>query len=162
MVYQRQKDEVRPATPPHRFSLRSFHRLLDRYVIVDVDTYMSTSRDIMTGVVRYHGIRPTKRPNTVFVANHTTVFDIVVLSNDFQYSFVGQKHPGAIGEFWEFSLIFLVHFCQMKLKFLGFVQDYILGCLGCLWFDRKDAEDRAKIARLYVIFTIYNSLFLLF
>ncbi|PRP88757.1 malate dehydrogenase [Planoprotostelium fungivorum] len=79
-----------------------------------------------TGVVRYHGIRPSKRSNTVFVANHTTVFDIVLLSNDFQYSFVGQKHPGLI----------------------GFVQDNILGCLGCLWFDRKDAGDRAKIARL--------------
>eukprot|EP01117_Protostelium_nocturnum_P009505 TRINITY_DN3393_c0_g1_i2.p1 TRINITY_DN3393_c0_g1~~TRINITY_DN3393_c0_g1_i2.p1 ORF type:complete len:536 (+),score=166.51 TRINITY_DN3393_c0_g1_i2:90-1697(+) len=78
------------------------------------------------GVIRYHGIRPKKRPNQVFVANHTTVFDIVILSNDFNYSFVGQKHPGTI----------------------GFVQDTILECLGCLWFDRKDADDRAKIARL--------------
>jgi len=77
-----------------------------------------------SGVIRYHGPQPQKRPNQIFVANHTTVFDIVVLSQTFCFSVVGQKHPGLI----------------------GFCQDSLLNCLNCLWFDRKDAEDRAKIS----------------
>jgi glycerol-3-phosphate O-acyltransferase 3/4 len=79
-----------------------------------------------SGVIRYHGVRPQRRPNQVFVANHTTVFDIVILMQDFPFSIVGQKHPGLI----------------------GFVQDHVLSCLDCLWFDRKDADDRTKIAKL--------------
>lgn len=77
-----------------------------------------------SGVIRYHGPRPEKRPNQIFVANHTTVFDIVVLQQNFCFSIVGQKQPGVI----------------------GFFQDHVLGCLECLWFDRKDSKDRAKIA----------------
>lgn len=47
--------------------------------------------------MRYHGPRPQKRPNQVFVANHTTVFDIVILQQNFCFSVVGQKHPGIMG-----------------------------------------------------------------
>jgi len=78
-----------------------------------------------SGVIRYHGPRPEKRSNQIFVANHTTVFDIVILQQNFCFSIVGQKHPGII----------------------GFFQDYVLSCLGCLWFDRKDSKDRATISR---------------
>jgi len=77
------------------------------------------------GVIKYHGPRPQKRPNQVFVANHTTIFDIVLLQQQFCFSVVGQAHPGII----------------------GFLQKYVLSCLDCLWFDRKDATDRAKLVR---------------
>jgi len=79
-----------------------------------------------SGVIRYHGPRPQKRSKQIFVANHTTVFDLVVLQADFCYAVVGQSHPGVI----------------------GFFQKNVLACLDCLWFDRKDSEDRQKIARL--------------
>eukprot|EP01114_Cavostelium_apophysatum_P015852 TRINITY_DN4404_c0_g1_i1.p1 TRINITY_DN4404_c0_g1~~TRINITY_DN4404_c0_g1_i1.p1 ORF type:complete len:579 (+),score=100.79 TRINITY_DN4404_c0_g1_i1:116-1852(+) len=82
-----------------------------------------------SGVIRYHGPRPQRRPNQIFVANHTTVMDIVVLHNiqqNFCFSIVGQKQPGVI----------------------GFFQKYVLNGLNPLWFDRKDAGDRAKIAAL--------------
>jgi glycerol-3-phosphate O-acyltransferase 3/4 len=59
------------------------------------------------------------------VANHTTVFDIVILQQNFCFSIVGQKHTGVI----------------------GFFQDYVLKCLDCLWFDRKDSKERAKISQ---------------
>ena len=84
-----------------------------------------------SGVIRYHGPKPNtnninyiNNQGGVFVANHTTVFDIVVLMQHFSFSIVGQKHPGI----------------------MGFFQKYVLGSLGCLWFDRKDSKDRANVS----------------
>jgi len=91
-----------------------------------------------SGVIRYRGPRPPRRSNQIFVANHTTVFDIVVLHDlqqEFCFSIVGQKQPGVI----------------------GFFQKYVLGCLGPLWFDRKDAADRAKISALISQYVSDNS-----
>ncbi|GAM20281.1 hypothetical protein SAMD00019534_034560, partial [Acytostelium subglobosum LB1] len=78
-----------------------------------------------SGVIKYHGVLPLRKKNQVFVANHTTVMDVVVLQNKFNYASVGQKHKGL----------------------LGFIQDYLLSCIGCLWFDRAEAKDRAIIAQ---------------
>ncbi|KAI3824863.1 hypothetical protein L1987_06335 [Smallanthus sonchifolius] len=33
-----------------------------------------------TGVVKYHGPRPCARPKQVFVANHTSMIDFIVLN----------------------------------------------------------------------------------
>jgi hypothetical protein len=41
-----------------------------------------------------------KRPNQIFVANHTTIFDIAVLQQHFCFSVVGQKHPGLMGIYY--------------------------------------------------------------
>ncbi|EGG17459.1 putative lysophosphatidic acid acyltransferase [Cavenderia fasciculata] len=79
-----------------------------------------------SGVIKYHGVRPLRKKNQIFVANHTTVMDVVVLQNQFNYASVGQKHKGL----------------------LGFIQDYLLSCIGCLWFDRAEAKDRMAIAKL--------------
>jgi len=89
-----------------------------------IQLYCSVFIASWSGVIRYHGPRPQRRVNTVFVANHTTVFDVVILMQHNCFSVVGQKHPGI----------------------MGFFQDKILACLGCLWFDRKDSADRAKVA----------------
>ncbi|EFA84269.1 putative lysophosphatidic acid acyltransferase [Heterostelium album PN500] len=78
-----------------------------------------------SGVIKYHGVKPLRKKNQVFVANHTTVMDVVVLQNQFNCASVGQKHKGL----------------------LGFIQDYLLSCIGCLWFDRAEAKDRALIAQ---------------
>jgi len=90
-----------------------------------IQFYCSVFIAAWSGVIRYHGTRPQKRPNQVFVANHTTVFDIVVLSQNFSYSVLGQKHPGLI----------------------GFFQNYVLASLEPLWFDRKDSADRLAISK---------------
>jgi len=89
-----------------------------------IQSYCSVFITSWSGVIRYHGPRPQRRVNSVFVSNHTTIFDVVILMQHNCFSIVGQKHPGI----------------------LGFFQQHVLGCLGCLWFDRKDSSDRAKVA----------------
>jgi glycerol-3-phosphate O-acyltransferase 3/4 len=74
--------------------------------------------------IRFHGQRPKKRPNQIFVANHTSLIDVIILFQDNIYSFVGQKHGG----------------------FVGFCQRYFLECMECLWFDRATATDRKAVA----------------
>jgi len=96
-------------------------RILQQRII---QLYCSIFIASWSGVIRYHGPRPQRRVNTVFVANHTTVLDVVILMQHNCFAVVGQKHPGV----------------------MGFFQDKILSCLGCLWFDRKDSADRAKVA----------------
>ncbi|KAM9980860.1 hypothetical protein ACTFIY_003184 [Dictyostelium cf. discoideum] len=78
-----------------------------------------------SGVIRYHGVKPLRKKNQIFVANHTTVMDVVVLQSQFCHASVGQKHKGLI----------------------GFIQDYILNCIGCLWFDRAESKDRLLVAQ---------------
>eukprot|EP01132_Coremiostelium_polycephalum_P001242 gene1242-1566_t len=78
-----------------------------------------------SGVIKYHGVRPLRKKNQIMVANHTTVMDVVVLQNQFNYASVGQKHKGL----------------------LGFIQDYLLNCIGCLWFERADSKDRLMVAQ---------------
>eukprot|EP00741_Cyanophora_paradoxa_P005937 tig00000949_g5755.t1 len=79
-----------------------------------------------SGVIKYHGTRPPRRANQVFVANHTSMIDFIILQQMASYATVGQHHPG-----W-----------------VGWCQDNLLACLGCIWFDRKAAEDRATVSRL--------------
>jgi glycerol-3-phosphate O-acyltransferase 3/4 len=78
-----------------------------------------------SGVIKYHGVQPLRRPNQIFVANHTTVLDTVILQQHFNYAIVGQKHTGI----------------------MGFVQKYVLRCMGCLWFNRTEAKDRLAVAQ---------------
>jgi len=78
-----------------------------------------------SGVIKYHGVQPLRTPNQIFVANHTTVLDIVILQQHFNYAVVGQKHKGI----------------------MGFIQKYLLRCMGCLWFNRSEAKDRLAIAQ---------------
>ena len=33
---------------------------------------------------------------------------------------------------------------------MGFLQDYVLGCLGCLWFERNEQKDRLAVSRRYI------------
>jgi glycerol-3-phosphate O-acyltransferase 3/4 len=80
-----------------------------------------------SGVIRIHGIRPTPRPGKttgVFVANHSSMIDFIILLQSHPYAVVGQKHPG-----W-----------------VGFLQDYILSPLHPLWFNRGESKDRRAVA----------------
>jgi glycerol-3-phosphate O-acyltransferase 3/4 len=80
-----------------------------------------------SGVVRIHGIRPTPRPGQpagVFVANHSSMIDFLILLQSHPYAVVGQHHPG-----W-----------------VGFFQDSLLRSLHCLWFNRGENKDRKIVA----------------
>lgn len=43
------------------------------------------------------------------------------------FAIVGQKHLGPV----------------------GFLQDYVLACMGCLWFERNEQKDRLTVARRF-------------
>ncbi|KAG0584516.1 hypothetical protein M758_3G215200 [Ceratodon purpureus] len=77
-----------------------------------------------TGVIRYHGPRPSRRPKQVFVANHTSMIDFVILEQMTAFAVIMQKHPG-----W-----------------VGFLQTTVLESLGCIWFNRTEANDRHAVA----------------
>lgn len=78
-----------------------------------------------TGVIKYHGTLPQKKPGQIYVANHTSMIDVIVLSQMNTFSLVGQKHPG-----W-----------------IGFMQTHVLGIIGTVWFNRGEATDRTKSAQ---------------
>lgn len=78
-----------------------------------------------TGVVRYRGVVPARRPNQIYVANHSSMIDMVVLSQHTSFAVVGQSHPG-----W-----------------VGYIQSHYLECLGCVWFNRSESKDRSESAR---------------
>jgi len=77
-----------------------------------------------TGVIRYHGPRPVKRANQVWVANHTSMIDFLVLSAYSSFSVIMQLHPG-----W-----------------VGFMQKKVLDPQGCLYFNRTQVSDRKHVA----------------
>ena len=71
-----------------------------------------------TGVIRYHGPRPVNRANHVWVCNHTSMIDYIILCAYSPFAVIMQLHPG-----W-----------------VGFLQTKVLNCLGCLWFNRTEAR----------------------
>ena len=71
-----------------------------------------------TGVIQYHGPRPVARPNRVWVCNHTSMIDYIILTAYSPFCVIMQLHPG-----W-----------------VGFLQTQVLNCLGCLWFNRTEAR----------------------
>jgi glycerol-3-phosphate O-acyltransferase 3/4 len=76
-----------------------------------------------TGVVRYHGPRPVAAPGRVWVSNHTSMIDYAVLCAYHPFAAIMQLHPG-----W-----------------VGMMQKRYLSALGCLWFNRTQAKDRALV-----------------
>ncbi|KAK9677483.1 hypothetical protein RND81_11G146000 [Saponaria officinalis] len=78
-----------------------------------------------TGVIKYHGPRPSMRSKQVFVANHTSMIDFIVLEQMTAFAVIMQKHPG-----W-----------------VGLLQTTILESLGCIWFNRSEEKDRVIVAR---------------
>ena len=82
-----------------------------------------------SGVIRIHGIRPSPRPGQsagVFVANHSSMNDFILLLQSHPYAVVGQKHAG-----W-----------------VGFLQRNLLSCMNCVWFDRGAEDDKRKAAEV--------------
>ena len=61
-----------------------------------------------SGVIKYHGVKPPRKKNQIFVANHTTVMDVVILQQHSTYAVVGQKHVGIMGT--HFLILILILF----------------------------------------------------
>jgi glycerol-3-phosphate O-acyltransferase 3/4 len=78
------------------------------------------------GVIRYHGVIPTRRTGQIYVANHSSMIDAIILSQMNTFSLIGQLHTG-----W-----------------LRYAQTKVLACLNCIWFQRSDSKDREKAAAM--------------
>ncbi|KAF9684560.1 hypothetical protein SADUNF_Sadunf04G0130700 [Salix dunnii] len=78
-----------------------------------------------TGVVKYHGPQPSIRPKQVFVSNHTSMIDFIILEQMTAFAVIMQKHPGWVGP----------------------LQSTILESAGCIWFNRAEAKDRETVAK---------------
>ncbi|CAN1344068.1 Glycerol-3-phosphate acyltransferase 9 [Linum perenne] len=90
---------------------------IERYLVKMICSFFVAS---WTGVVRYHGPRPSMRLKQVFVANHTSMIDFIVLEQMTPFVAIMQKQKG-----W-----------------VGLLQVTILDSVGCIWFNRSDAKDR--------------------
>jgi hypothetical protein len=71
-----------------------------------------------TGVVKFHGPQPMPGNGHVWVANHTSMIDYVILSSYSPFAVIMQLHPG-----W-----------------VGFLQTQVLDSLNCLWFNRTQVR----------------------
>ena len=69
-------------------------------------------------IYRYHGPRPVNRPNHVWVSNHTSMIDYIILTAYSPFAVIMQLHAG-----W-----------------VRFLQTQVLQCLGCLWFNRTEVN----------------------
>jgi glycerol-3-phosphate O-acyltransferase 3/4 len=105
------------------------------YLVKDKKTRLELERSLVqfqcaifvaswTGVVRYHGPRPVNRPNHVWVSNHTSMIDYIILTAYSPFAVIMQLHGG-----W-----------------IAFLQTRVLSCLGCLWFNRNEVKDRKIVA----------------
>lgn len=69
-------------------------------------------------MIRFHGPRPVPASNRVWVANHTSMIDYIILCSYSPFAVIMQMHPG-----W-----------------VGFMQTRVLNSLGCLWFNRTEVR----------------------
>lgn len=81
-----------------------------------------------TGVIKFHGPVPKPGVNRVWVANHTSMIDYILLCSYFPFAVIMQLHLG-----W-----------------VGFLQTRVLKSLGCLWFNRTESKDRELVQRRMV------------
>ncbi|CAL6051839.1 Lysophosphatidic_acid acyltransferase/Glycerol-3-phosphate 1-O-acyltransferase [Hexamita inflata] len=77
-------------------------------------------------VTRIHGEVPKHKSGRIFVGNHTSTMDFAVLCQITPFSVIAQRHPG----------------------FMGFVQNTVCKAVDPVYFDRKDAKDKKKVAQL--------------
>ncbi|KAJ3183862.1 hypothetical protein HDU87_005978 [Geranomyces variabilis] len=76
--------------------------------------------------IRYHGRKPKVNQPHIFVSNHTSVIDYLVLSaHDFPHATVAQQHAGVIGYF----------------------EDKVLTLNGSLMFNRNEKNDRTVLSQ---------------
>lgn len=59
------------------------------------------------GIVRYHGKRPQRRPNQIYVGNHTSMVDAYLLVKDYPFSLIGQRF--VFPQIFSFSSICVAH-----------------------------------------------------
>ncbi|KAH9260479.1 hypothetical protein BASA81_001649 [Batrachochytrium salamandrivorans] len=100
----------------------------DRFLRLMISCMSSCFVLTWSGVVRYHGHIPVPKhqhSNFVFVANHSSLIDVILLQQCKCFSLVGQTHKGLV----------------------SFLQQVVLKCLQCIWFDRGEMKDRSAVSK---------------
>ncbi|KAG2373855.1 hypothetical protein C9374_011740 [Naegleria lovaniensis] len=93
---------------------------LDWLVRKSLQIYSAVWIHAMSGVIKIHGVPPVRRKNQIYVANHTSLIDFILLTYLCGVATVGQKHGG----------------------FVGFMQDKVVSPLKNIWFERFESRDR--------------------
>ncbi|MFS7952072.1 putative glycerol-3-phosphate 1-O-acyltransferase [Helianthus anomalus] len=114
-----------PCYIPVHVLLKEHDKLRKRLEHAQVELICSFFVASWTGVVKDHGSRPCARPKQVFVANHTSMIDFIVLEQMTAFTVIMQKHPG-----W-----------------VGLLQSTILESVGCIYFNCSEAKDCEIVAR---------------
>ena len=78
-----------------------------------------------TGVIRHHGPKPTRRPGHVYVANHTSIIDYIILTSVSPFSSIAQQNKG-----W-----------------VGLIQNTAMDAIDCIRFNRTESKDREMVQR---------------
>ena len=60
----------------------------------------------------------------IYVSNHTSIIDYMVLCTIAPFGTVGQKHPGV----------------------LGFLQEKVIACMDNIWFDRSVQQQKNQVS----------------
>eukprot|EP00227_Mantoniella_beaufortii_P017908 CAMPEP_0197597888 /NCGR_PEP_ID=MMETSP1326-20131121/28192_1 /TAXON_ID=1155430 /ORGANISM="Genus nov. species nov., Strain RCC2288" /LENGTH=442 /DNA_ID=CAMNT_0043164617 /DNA_START=258 /DNA_END=1582 /DNA_ORIENTATION=+ len=78
-----------------------------------------------TSVIKYHGPKPTKRSGHVYVCNHTSMIDYIVLSQVTPFSAIAQQNYGIV----------------------GLLQNTAMEAIQCIAFNRAETKDREMVQR---------------
>lgn len=95
--------------------------VVSRYCLLTV--YKLASRAFSANLT-FHNLENRAKGGGICVANHTTPIDVIFISSDNCYAFIGQKHTGFVG------------FIERCMSRSG--ADHI-------WFDRSEMRDRQKV-----------------
>lgn len=101
---------------PRRYAMRQF---MLRYL---ASVFVSS----WSGYVKFHGKRPRKRANQIYVSNHSSLIDFFILNKDYNFSVIGQRHGGLA----------------------GYLQDLVLQAQDYIWFEREEGTDRRAVTAL--------------
>jgi len=91
-----------------------------------VELYAAAFVVSWTGVIKYHGPRPTRTGKVggmVYVSNHTSMIDYLVLTQVSPFAVIQQKHKG-----W-----------------VGLLQRTAMNAIDCIEFNRTDIKDRHTV-----------------
>jgi glycerol-3-phosphate O-acyltransferase 3/4 len=100
--------------------------------------------------VKYHGLCPKRKAGQIFVANHTSMIDMIILEQVLYSIFThtlpsllrpNHSSPHLPEQFRTFAVV-----GQKHTGWVGLMQDRYLQSLGSVWFDRTSGNDRQVVA----------------
>lgn len=74
---------IRLLIPPCRLKMYMLKRSACFYASVWVASF--------GGIIRYHGKRPKREANQIYVSNHTSLIDVMIMIKDYSFSCIGQR-----------------------------------------------------------------------